>query len=273
MKFLRNIPGLIKRHYEKVILVFALLGLITAVVYLNDMKNAENENIAKYNKGITKRKPNPVPSIDITALTTALDHAKNPSALNFAPPHNLFNPVKWQRRQDGTILKVETGKEVGAEALEVAKISPLNLIITLDQAAGSGFNMGVLQEGATNAAWRRKFVSYVTTNSPADRVHGATKAFKLVDVNRATQPPEVSIELTDGKIVTVSADKPFTRVMGYKVDLNYPPEKRMITDRRAGDSLMLGDEVYNIVAITTNEVVISARSNNRRTFIRNNAAP
>ena len=72
--------------------------------------------------------------------------------------------------------------------------------------------------------------------------------------------------------MTVSADKPFTRVMGYKVDLNYPPEKRMITDRRAGDSIMLGDETYNIVAITPNEVVVSARSNNRRTFIRNNAA-
>ena len=207
-----------------------------------------------------------------STLTVSLDHAKNPAALNFSPPHNLFNPVKWQRRQDGTILKVETGKEVGSEALEVAKIAPLNLIVTLDQAAGSGFNMGVLQEGATNAALRRKYVSYVTTNSPTDRIH-STKVFKIVDVNRTAQPPEVTIELADGKQVTVSADKPFTRVMGYKVDLNYPPEKRMITDRRAGDSIILGDEVYNIVAITQNEVVISARSNNRRTFIRNNAAP
>ncbi len=272
MNFLRDIPGLIKRHYEKAILALALLGLIAAVVYLNDMKNAENEKIVTYQKGIPKRKSNPVPSIDSTALTIALDHAKNPPALSFSPPHNLLNPVKWQRRPDGTLVKVETGKEVGSEALEVVKIAPLNLIITLDQAAGSGFNMGVVQEGATNPALRRKFVSYVTTNSPTDRIH-STKVFKLVDVNRAATPPEVSIELADGKIVTVAADKPFSHVMGYKVDLNYPPEKRMFADRRAGDSITLGDEVYNIVAITLNEVVISARSNNRRTFIRNNATP
>lgn len=271
MKFLRNIPGLIKRHYEKVILAFALLGLIAAVVYLNDMKNAENEKIETYKRNLPKRKSNPVPSVDLTALTTALDHAKNPQSVVFSPPHNLLNPVKWQRRPDGTTVKVETGKEVGSEALELVKVTPLNLVITLDQAAGSGFNMGVLQEGATNAALRRKFVSYVTTNSAADRIH-STKVFKLVDVNRAAQPPEVSIELADGTSAKVSADKPFTRIMGYKADLNYPPEKRLIADRRVGDSITLGDETYNIVAITQNEVVVSARSNNRRTFIRNNAA-
>ena len=71
MKFLRNIPGLLKRHYEKVILAFALIGLLGAVVYLNEMKSAENEKIQSYDRGITKRKSKPIPTMDASALTTA----------------------------------------------------------------------------------------------------------------------------------------------------------------------------------------------------------
>jgi hypothetical protein len=272
MKSLREIPGLLKRHYEKAILALALLGLIGAVVYLNNLKAAENEKIENYNRSIGRRKVKPVQSADVTALTGALAQSTNPPSHNFSPPHNLLNPVKWQRRSDGTLLKVETGKEIGPNALTIARIAPLNLIITLEQAAGNGFNMGVTQEGATNVLLRRKYVSYVSTNSPTDRVH-STKVFTLREVNRNAQPPEAAIELADGTRVTVSTNKPFTRIVGYKVDLKYPPEpNRNFNDRRVGDPLTLAGEDYNIVAITTNEVVVSARSNDRRTTIRNNAA-
>ena len=272
MKFLRNISGLLKRHYEKALLALALLGFIGAVVYLNEMKSKENDRIEIYNKDIGRRKPKPVPSVDLSALSDALSHATNPASLNFSPPHNLFNPVKWQRKPDGSLLKVETGREVGPNALEIAKVSPLNLVVTMEQPAGNGFNMGVAQEGHTNILWRRKYVSYISTNSTSDRVH-STKVFKLIDFNRAAQPPEATIELNDGMRITISPDKPFKRVMAYKVDLAYPPEsKRNFSDRRVGDVLTLGGEDYIIVAITPTEVVVSARSNDRRTTIQNNAA-
>ncbi len=273
MKFLRNAPALLKRHYEKALLALALLGFVGAVVYLNKMNSTENEKIADYDKDIGRRKPKPVQSADLTALTAALSQATNPASLNFSPPHNLFNPVKWQRRPDGSLLKVETGREIGPNALEIAKLSPLSLIITMEQPAGTGFNMGVTQEGHTNALMRRKYVSYLSTNSATDRVH-STRVFKLIDFNRTAQPPEAAIELADGTRVTVSADKPFKRIMGYKVDLNYPPEPKMrLIDKRVGDVLTLAGEDYIIVAITENELVVSARSNDRRTTIRNNAAP
>ena len=57
MKGLRNIFGLLKRHYEKVILALALLGLIGAVWYLNEMKSEENSKIELYDKENAKRKP------------------------------------------------------------------------------------------------------------------------------------------------------------------------------------------------------------------------
>ncbi len=272
MKSLREIPGLLKRHYEKAIVALALLGLIASVFYLNKMKTTENEKIEVYNRSIGRRKAKPIPSVDVSALQAALAQATNSPSHGFVPPHNLLNPVKWQRRSDGTLLKVETGKEIGPNALTIARIAPLNLIITLEQVAGNGFNMGVMQEGATNAGLRRKYVSYVSTNSTADRVH-STKVFALREVNRTTELPEAVIELAEGTRVTVSTNKPFTRVMGYKVDLKYSPEpNRNFNDRRVGDSLTLAGEDYIIVAITPNEVVVSARSNDRRTTIRNNAA-
>src|ERR1043166_77459 len=196
MKFLRNLPGLIKRHYEKVLLALALIGFIGAVWYLNEMKSEENAKIEKYDRETSRRKPKPVPTVDLSALGSALARATNPASLNLSPPHNLFNPVKWQRRPDGTLLKVETGREVGAPALEIVKITPLNLIITMEQPAGSGFNMGGGQEGATNVGLRRKWTSFISTNSTADRVH-STKVLKLVDFNRNVQPPEALNELND----------------------------------------------------------------------------
>lgn len=272
MKFLRNIPGLLKRHYEKVILALALVGLIGAVVYLNEMKSAENEKIENYNRGITKRKSKPIQTVDASALTTALMHATNPAAINLSPPHNLLNPVKWQRLRDGSLLKVETGREIGPNAAEVAKITPLQLIITLDGQSGSGVNMSVMPE--TNRFVRSKLQSFITTNTPSERIH-RTRFFTLRDLKITPEGPVVEIELADaaGTNVTVTPAKRFARVDGYRADLVYPPEKKNFTDRRVGDVLTLNSEDYIIVAITTNEVVVSARSNDRRTTIRNNAAP
>jgi hypothetical protein len=274
MKFLRSIPGLVKRHYEKVILALALVGLVGAVFYLNAMKSAENEKIEKYNQNIGKRKPKPVPSVDVTALLTAVQHATNPPTMSFSPPHNLFNPVKWQKRPDGTLLKVETGREVGPQALEVVKITALQLIITLDQQSGSGVNMSVTQEAHTNRNWRGRMQSFLTTNSVSERNH-RSRVFVLHDFKVTPDGPVAEIDLNDGGSATnatVSVNKPFTRVDGYKVDLSYPPEKKNYPDRRVGDILTLAGEDYIIVAITQNEVVVSARSNDRRTTIRNNAA-
>jgi hypothetical protein len=88
------------------------------------------------------------------------------------------------------------------------------------------------------------------------------------DIRGTPDKPEVAIELADGKKVTVTTEKPYSEVEGYKADLLYPPENRNFKDRRVGDKLALGGEDYIIVAITENEVVVSAVSNNRRATIR-----
>jgi hypothetical protein len=50
--------------------------------------------------------------------------------------------------------------------------------------------------------------------------------------------------------------------------LKYAPETKTWTNRRVGASLSLNGEDYNIVAITENEVVLSAKSNQKKWTIK-----
>ncbi len=269
MKFLRDIPVLIKKHYEKVLLALALLGLIGAVLYLNQLKTAENDKIEEYSRETQKKKTKPIASVDLEQLGQQMKRATNPAPLGLIPPHNLLNPVKWQRRPDGAMIKVETGRESGPYAVEIQKIAPLNLTVSLEGQSGSGVNMSAWPE--TNRLVRQKIQSFITTNSASERVH-RSRLFSLRELKVTPEGPLAEIEMIDGTKASVSVGKPFIRVEGYRVDLNYAPDKKTFTDRRVGDQLTLSGEDYNIVAINPNEIVVSARSNDRRTTIRNNAA-
>lgn len=264
MSFLRNIGGLLTRHYEKAIVAFALIGLLGAVVYLYGVRQSEEEKIREYDRNVQRKKGKEFPAVDLAQFSNALAAAKSPPVLDFGLPHNLFNPVKWQKRPDGSILKIEKGTEVGAAALKIVKVEPLNTVIAIDRVTPGGLYMSALQEASTNVALRRKISQYVTTNT-----QHTTKLFTLRDIRGAAGQPEALIELASGDKVTVTTAKPYSQLEGYKVDLQYPPEgNRAFNDRRVGDKLSLGGEDYIIVAITENEVVVSASSNNRRTTIR-----
>ena len=83
----------------------------------------------------------------------------------------------------------------------------------------------------------------------------------------------VVLELNDtGQRVTVTKEQPFRRVDGYMVDLKYAPENKTWTNRRVGASLSFNGEEYNIVAITENEVVLSAKSNQKKWTIKYSAS-
>ena len=212
MKGLRNIFGLLKRHYEKVILALALLGLIGAVWNLNEMKSEDNSKIELYDKENAKRKPKPLPQVDVQQLTEMKGRATKPVGLDLSPPHQLFNPVKWQQRSDGFRIKAETGKELGINAMVITKISPLNLLITLDAAAGSGAQMSVTQEASTNRFMQQRLRAYVTTNSPSERIHARSRAFTLREYRLTPEGPEADIELADGTSATVTTDRKSTRL-------------------------------------------------------------
>ena len=269
MQFLKKLPALFKQHYEKVLLGLAFIALGVAVWLLNDQIQKESEALKKLVGEIQKRNVKGIDPVDFTDQRATLGQFQNPPTLNFSVPHNLFNPVKWQRRPDGTLLKIEKGTEVGPDALRLANIRPLHLIITMEKVALPGYNMRVTKEAHTNKNARLPLpVTYVKLNEK-DR-GGAFATFILREVKGAPEDPtELVVELVDtNERGSLSRDKPYMRVDGYEVDFNYPPENKAITKKRLNEVIILGVDEYILVDIRPNEAVLSARSNGKKTTIR-----
>ncbi len=273
MDFLKSIPALLRQHYEKALLGLALAALVLSGLLLTSQKQKQEEGLKEYMvDALSRRKPFPYTNVDWGPYFASAQRATNSISVDFTRPrlHNVFGPVKWQRRPDDRLIKIEVGNEIGAEAMKVTRIVPLYLNITLDKASGAnGFFISVVSEGATNAFLRKKFQSYVTPGGK-DRLN----TFVLKDVKGAGDEAELALELADtGEKIALSTNRPFRRVDGYKTDLSYPPENRSFSEKRVNDTLTLAGEDYIVVAISQDEVVLSARSNNKRTTLRYNAAP
>jgi hypothetical protein len=271
MEFLKKLPVIMRQHYEKVLLALALVALALSGFLLAQQKAKEGEDLQSYLAKTAKGKVSLYTNADWGAFYAALQKATNAVHLDFRQPrlHNLFGPVKWQRRPDGSLLKIEMGNEVGPEALKVTKLTPLYLIISISRVASSNsYQMYITREAATNVFQRKRGETYVTTGSK-DRFG----TFTLKEIKGTADEPELVLELSDtGEKATLFKDKPFQRVDGYKVDLTYPPENGTFNERRKNDIIRLGGEDYILVDISQNEVVLSARSNNKRTTLRYNAA-
>jgi hypothetical protein len=275
MEFLKKLPELFQQHYEKVLLGCALAALAVSGLLLAQKKQQEEEDLNQYLVGLAVRKAFPYTAVNWGPYFEALRDATNVVRVDFTRPrlHNVFGPVKWQQRPDGSLLKIELGNEVGADALKITKISPLYLRINIDKASGAaGYFISVTREASTNALLRKKLQSYVTAAAPGNKDRLGT--FLLKEIKGTADEPELVIELTDsGEKVSLFKDKPFERVDGHKADFSYPPENKTFAEKRVNDTITLGGEDYILVAISQNEAVLSARSNDKRTTLRYNAAP
>ena len=159
-----------------------------------------------------------------------------PYQLDLETTNRLFNPVEWQRAVDGSLIKIESGNEVGPGAVMMARITPLYFILTLDSVQTNEFGvryiMGVERQAAP-VAWQR-----------AKRQHYASlgeknEAFTITAVQGPpADPTQLILQLTDsGETVSLSKTKPFRRVDAYMADLKYGPEGKSWDGQRVGDDL------------------------------------
>ena len=264
MDFLKKISEACRLHYEKILLTLVLLGLAGAVVYLNKTKDDEEKKIKAFSTDIKRRTPAPVKPVDLSGNEAALKLINNPPPLNFSRPHHLFNPVKWQRRPDDTLVKLETGNEVGWPKMIVTRITNLNFIINLDRVVNPGqFWFGITHEGADKVYARKKQLKFATLHA---KITLSTNEFVILQdiVGPTEDPTELVLELADGTKVSISKDKPYTQVEGYEADLKYTIDGKTFTNLRVNSPLRFQNEDYIVVAITPNEVVVSARSNDKK---------
>ncbi len=264
MEHLRRLIDAGRNHYEKLILILALLGLGTTVWKLNNVRQKEADKIQTYLVGISRQPNKALPPVNMAPHQAALKVAAQPLSVDFSLPHNLFNPVKWQRQPNGDLIKIETGGEVGPAVMEFTKAQPLNYILSLERATGNGgYYLGITREAAENPLLRRKRPSYATK--------GQTNEFyALLDVKGDPKAPDELILLLPDtqETVSVAPDKPYVRTEGYEADLKYPPEGKEFRNVRVGAELHFAGEDYKIVAISADEVVLSASSNNKKYTVR-----
>jgi hypothetical protein len=251
----------LKKNYEKILLGLVLLGLVAAAAFLPFVVMTEKQKLSDARLTITKRPVRPLEPLDLNRFESAIRQTDGSLPLDFATTNRVLNPVRWLRGPNGPV-RILPGSEL--EKLEVIKITPLYLSIGLENVnvsdSGARYVVVVERQAAAKPGQRGRRPYYL---SPGDK----NDVFTLREVRGPQDAPAALLfELADsGETISIAKDKPFKRVDGYTVDLRYTPESRSYNGRRLGDKIVAGGEEYKIVAITQNEVVLSAPNGKKYT--------
>ena len=251
----------IKKHYEKVILSLVLLGVVGALVALPFVIQKDKEDMDAIESTIMP-KPRPLDPLDMTPLDSVLERVKAPYILDFETTNKIVNPVLWKKNvTSGDLFKISTGHEIDAEAAVVTKITPLYLILSLDEVktnTGVIYVIGVERQATSRGKQQR----FATVGEKKD-------LFTVIKVKGdPSAPDELDLKLADtGETAVVTPRKPFMRADAYTADLKFDPEKVSTRNRRVGARWSFGGEDYIIVAINENEVILAAQSNQKKTIL------
>jgi hypothetical protein len=264
----------LKKHYEKLILCIVLLGLAVAAVMLSIRVSQVKRSLATSAKTIASYPRTPLKPVDLTVFENSLAVHTNPPPVAMTNRHLLFNPVRWYKKPDGSIVKVATGNEIGIGALQCVQIRPLKRIVTLESVTGTPekprYSFGIVKQGSTNRVDQSKKLQYA---SPQDK----NKFFYLKEVKgEPLNPTEVVITWLEDESndeLVVSKTAPSEKVTDHLVDLVYPPDNLEFKGKRLNDAITISGENYIIIAITENQVVMSAERNQKRTIVPLRATP
>jgi hypothetical protein len=264
----------LKKHYEKVLLGVVLLGLAVAVAFLPFKIASEKQKLEDLRNQLIHPNVKELTNLDLAGPESVLKRMSIPASVEFSAPNRLFNPMVWQKAPDGHLIKVDDAN-IGPKALVITNRKELDLVITLDDVtvtdSGARYRIGVKKEASPNPKDWSKAQKYCKLGDKND-------TFAL---REAKAPPDnptnvvLTLELNDtGQLVKISKEKGYKRADGYTVDMKYPPENKTFPpNRRVNQTISFNGEDYNIVGITTNEVVLSAKSNQKKTTVKYSVAP
>jgi hypothetical protein len=262
----------VKKHYEKILLSVVLLGLMGVLVFMLYLIPSDRQRLADIRLSIISHAVKPLDPLDLTRETNVSARLQSPYKLDFSTTNKLFNPVPWQRKADGMLIK---GSQAGPTAAVVTKITPLCLILTLDSIEptnefGARYVISMERQAAVLPAQRGKRQHYASVGEK-------NETFTIADVNGSPGDPaqlKLILQLTDtGERATLSKDKPFRRTDGYAADLKYDLEGKKWQGQRIGADLKFAGDDNIIVAINQDTVILLARSNQKKTTLTYSPSP
>ncbi len=244
----------LKKHFEKILLSVVLLALAVAAAALPLKVSSVYQTLQDIKTRLIKKGAKQMPPLDLSTNETLLARLDRPPPLKLSVEHNLFSPVKWERRPDGTLRKL-LPHEHGPSAVRISNIVSLTLTINYQGLVGASApardRFSVEKQAAARATDRSPKTAFAQVGQKND-------TFMLKDITGPPESPtELVLELSDDKTVaSVSTNKPFKRVAGYMADLLYPPENKFFNNKRVGDKVNLSKVDYKIVSITDSEVIL-----------------
>ena len=255
----------LKRHYEKLLLGLVLLGLALSIAYLPFKISSEKQALEEARTKLVSRAVKPLTNLDLTASEASVKRVSAPASLDLTSTNKLFNPVPWQKAADERLIKFDN-RNIGPQAVVITKTTPLFLTLVFDAVtlleAGPKYQIGIQKENAPTPSGRSRKTLACSLNVKND----------IITVREIKGKPEDPVQLlvevagTDENVL-LSKGEPFKRIDGHMADLRYPPENKTWNNRRVNDEISFNNEKYNIVAISQNEVVLSAKSNKKQTTL------
>lgn len=258
----------LKKHYEKIILSVVLLGLAVVAAYLPIKVNQEKENEDRRKEQLIGAKVTPFPPVDLTTNAAVLVKVKTPIKFDISGRHNLFNPVPWVKRPNGELIKVQTGDEIGIGALQVTAITPLNLIVSFDGIAGDPTQAKDPRDLKYQLTVTRETMSSGAKSVRAFTIGTANNLGTMKEIIGPADNPTGAkfLPLGEQELLTITRDKPYTRVIGYSADVFYSPAGVTRKGMRRGDAFAIpGNDLYTLVNIEKDTVVFEAKSNKKQT--------
>jgi len=255
----------IKKHYEKILLSVVLLGLVVALVFMALIIPSEQQKVRDITSSIIGGRVLALTNLDLTRQSNITVQLQSPYKLDFDTTNKLFNPREWQRRPDGTMIPAV---EVGPNTAVVTSIRPLYTALTLDSIEtnelGARYVIGVERQVVVSVVLYRKQQRFVSTDDRKKDV------FTLQNVVGPPENPNyLVLRLADtGQEIQLSKDKPFRRVDGFTADLKYEVDNAHWSGQRIGNHLHFAGDDYTIVDINSDEVVLSAKSNQKKWTLR-----
>ena len=267
----------LKQHYEKILLGLALLGVLGAVAAMFVKVATEKDDLQTLRDSLIKK---PVKELTLPgeyATDSALiDGFPQVHQLEFSSGNKLFNPVLWVKANDGKPMKLPDPLDL-LRQLQVTNATPLYFALSLVKVdvTDSGIAYGIMVDHQAEGGKRGPY--YVTMGQRKEyTVTGGKKfSFTIVSTNNGTaEEPRLTLQLNDSPDrITLTKENPHKEVEGYMIDLRLDSIKLNKTHLHVGSVVAINGDDYTIVAITQNEVTLSAKSNNKKITIQYAAGP